>query len=188
MEIFDKSSIKAAIRKSFSTVVYDVHNFSEESFIQSPVPEKWSPAEHIGHLVLSTKAVTKAMSLPPEMLGASFGKLYRPEMNFQETKIFYLKNLQEGMKSPEKYVFRKANEYGKDKMIQNLISLLNLLIEQLDHWTEQHLSSLSIQHPLLGNLSLREMLFFTQFHTEHHQKQINSETLSYLVPLTFSEP
>jgi hypothetical protein len=34
------------------------------------------------------------------------------------------------------------------------------------------LDLLILPHPLLGKLTLREMLYFTLYHVEHHEKQV----------------
>jgi len=42
------------------------------------------------------------------------------------------------------------------------------LIKQINNWSEEKLDKCLIPHPLLGKLILREMLFFTNWHTQHH--------------------
>ena len=39
-------------------------------------------------------------------------------------------------------------------------------------WSEEDLSSYVIPHPILGKFSVREMLYFTIFHTTHHYKAL----------------
>ncbi len=42
------------------------------------------------------------------------------------------------------------------------------LLTNLERWSEQQLDTLRLPHPILGKLTVREMLFFTEFHTRHH--------------------
>ena len=42
--------------------------------------------------------------------------------------------------------------------------------ERLGNWSEKDLDKYKLPHPLLGKLTVREMLFFTIYHNEHHLK------------------
>jgi hypothetical protein len=42
------------------------------------------------------------------------------------------------------------------------------LARALEHWTEMDLDRCRLPHPLLGKITVREMLFFTLYHYEHH--------------------
>ena len=52
--------------------------------------------------------------------------------------------------------------------------LIDKLISEIDVFTENELDTLSIPHPLLGSISLREMLYNAIYHVEHHQKIIKT--------------
>jgi hypothetical protein len=45
---------------------------------------------------------------------------------------------------------------------------LKKLVYHLNALRDKQLDTLVLPHPLLGKISLREMMFFTVFHTEHH--------------------
>ena len=53
---------------------------------------------------------------------------------------------------------------------------LEKLNEQIDEWKEDDLKSYQLPHPVLGKLSIKEMIFFTIIHTDHHRMQIESCT------------
>jgi len=36
------------------------------------------------------------------------------------------------------------------------------------NWTDEKLDNYLAPHPLLGKLTLRELIYFTIYHTEHH--------------------
>ena len=40
--------------------------------------------------------------------------------------------------------------------------------EKVENWKESDLDKYVLPHPLLGKISLREMLYFTDFHILHH--------------------
>ena len=47
------------------------------------------------------------------------------------------------------------------------------LSEKIDRFSETELDQFILPHPLLGKLTLREMIYFTIYHVEHHHSQIN---------------
>lgn len=46
---------------------------------------------------------------------------------------------------------------------------LRRLCASLDSFTEKELDQYVLPHPLLGKLTLREMMFFTIYHVQHHE-------------------
>jgi len=40
----------------------------------------------------------------------------------------------------------------------------------LSGFSEEDLDKLILPHPLLGKLTLREMMYFTIYHVQHHQR------------------
>jgi hypothetical protein len=42
------------------------------------------------------------------------------------------------------------------------------LVAQAGRWSEADLDACRLPHPLLGRLTVREMLLFTQYHEVHH--------------------
>lgn len=172
MEIFDKSQIRAALRQSFGSLVYAINEMTENEFITSGSPEKWSPGKILGHLILSTKPLSKAMSIPKEALRAKFGILTREEMSFTGVQKTYYSKLNQGVKAPPSFVYEGVTQKGKERMIASFTSELNKLLELTDSWNEKDLSTHILPHPALGDLSIREMLFFTHFHTLHHLEQV----------------
>ena len=51
-----------------------------------------------------------------------------------------------------------------------------------DSFSEKQLDTFILPHPLLGKLTLREMLYFTIYHAEHHKKQ-TLKNLENQIPL-----
>lgn len=172
MEIQNKVQIKAALRQSFGEVVYSVNDLTHDQFNVPREEGKWSPAEILGHLILSTKPITKAMRTPKMMLKAAFGKNNREEKTFSELYDKYLAALAGGQKAPPNFTYNGASEKGKEKLLADFTEQLNQLLSQIDKWEEKDLSEYVLPHPAIGKLTIREMLFFTHFHTEHHHKQV----------------
>jgi hypothetical protein len=52
-----------------------------------------------------------------------------------------------------------------------LAALVQELCLRLGNFTEEDLDSYCLPHPLLGNLTMREMLYNAIYHVQHHQEQ-----------------
>ena len=86
-------------------------------------------------------------------------------------KLDYKEKLKEGGKAPERYVPPAVSPDQRGLLSETLIKLTNKLYSKINSFTEQELDSLRIPHPLLGKLTLREMLYNAIYHVEHHQEQ-----------------
>ncbi|MCB9182399.1 MAG: DinB family protein [Flavobacteriales bacterium] len=53
---------------------------------------------------------------------------------------------------------------------------LDLLCKRTSRWSESDLERYLLPHPLLGKLTLREMLYFTLYHVQHHQALVQRDT------------
>jgi hypothetical protein len=133
---------------------------------------KWSVAENCKHLSLSVKPLNTAFSLPNFAL-LFFGKLNRPARNYDEMVEKYLQKLAEGAVATSQFVPEKISvENSKEDLIQELKKINDSFLKKVDDFTEDDLDKYLIPHPVLGKLTIREMLYFTICHTLHHQKAI----------------
>jgi len=172
-EIDNKISMKAALRQSFGDVIYACDKLSEELFLAPRASGKWSPGEIIGHLILSTKPINKALTAPKMLLKATYGKVKRQKYSYKEVKDRYQVALSEA-KAPPSFVYNNVSEKGKEGMIERFSKELENLNQNIDKWKEDDLLSYQLPHPVLGKLSIKEMIYFTIIHTDHHSKQIES--------------
>jgi DinB superfamily len=133
---------------------------------------KWSIAENCKHLSLSVKPLNTAFSLPNFAL-LFFGKLNRPARNYDEMVEKYLQKLAEGAVATSQFVPEKISvENSKEDLIQEIKKINDSFLKKVDDFTEDDLDKYLIPHPVLGKLTIREMLYFTICHTLHHQKAI----------------
>ena len=65
-----------------------------------------------------------------------------------------------------------TNPMSQKDLQEKFLEIWNLIggkfSKRIDQWSESSLDRFKLLHPLLGRLTLREMLFFTIFHNEHH--------------------
>ena len=108
-EIYDKGSMKAALRQAFGDVIYVCDKLSEDVFFTPREAGKWSPAEIVGHLILSTKPINKALISPKFILKTTFGKLKRSSYTYEDVKERYLA-IVKGIKAPVTFEYNNARE------------------------------------------------------------------------------
>ena len=62
--------------------------------------------------------------------------------------------------------------YKKNVLISDLNKLIKTLNEKIERLSEQDLDKYMLPHPLIGKISIREMLYFTIYHVQHHHKSV----------------
>jgi DinB superfamily len=151
-------------------------NIPENIFFDHPSNNKWSIAENIRHLVISTNTTTIAYSLPKWIVRWVGGKPNRHSKTYKELVAKYTSKLQEGGRASGRYVPKKiSSAYTKEKLLQEWQQATTRYLNVLNKkWTEETLDNYLAPHPLLGKVTLRELCYFTHYHTEHHFNIIKS--------------
>jgi hypothetical protein len=133
---------------------------------------KWSPGQHLAHIVSTLSPVRMAMGLPLFLIAWRVGKANRPSRTYEELVARYREKLSLGGKAPARFVPPAISLKDKQRLIQQSTRLLGSLITRIERRQEQELDAYILPHPLLGKITLREMLFFTAYHVEHHRQLI----------------
>ncbi len=166
-----KQEILQKLAEGFS-IVDDTLRKADDTIFYVRKDNKWSIAENCKHLSLSVKPLNMAFSLPNFAL-LFFGKLNREARNYDEMGAKYRKALEEGAVATEKFVPENITvENKKDDLIEELKKINDSFLKKVGDFTEEDLDKYLIPHPVLGKLTIREMLYFTIYHTLHHYKAI----------------
>jgi hypothetical protein len=143
------------------------------------INEKWSIAENLVHLAKSVKGVNRAMSLGKEQMCAVFGIPQHEPIDYTSLFNRYQAILSTGVKAPPPFVPQitlPTDSNGEGDTRQSVTELFdnqhNSLVENMSLFSEEDLDNYQMPHPAFGNLRIREMLYFTIFHIEHHRKAI----------------
>jgi DinB superfamily len=136
-----------------------------------PIGSGWSPSETVRHLNKSTCAVVMALGMPKLLLRFRFGRARRPSMSYDELHDRYISKLAEGAKAG-RFGPSPRSEADLDAWRREIMSdfaqLHAALLKAIQRWPERALDRLQLPHPLLGKLTVREMLMFTLYHHRHH--------------------
>ncbi len=170
-----KSGIVAALNTQRVEVGGYLAAFPTKEFL-APQGEHWSPEGHLRHLIKSVRAVAKGLRMPRLLLAASFGISRRGSSDFEATKQRYLAGLaaggQAGRYGPSDGRPEMPAEEWRQVVLDRWKQAMSDLAAAAEAWPEKALDRYRLPHPLIGKLTLREMLFFTLYHNAHHARRI----------------
>lgn len=169
---YTKESLLLALERIHQNVTNYFAAMPPENFFARS-EDGWSPSDNLDHLVKSVKPIARAMQLPKEKLKSLFGIASRPSRSFQEIYDGYLQAIHNGAQASGRFLPDQATptiepEEAKAQLLVQWVQLGPVLLEQVEAWSESDLDTYVLPHPLLENLTFREMLFFTLCHNQRH--------------------
>lgn len=145
--------------------------FDLEAFF-APLGTSWSPADHVRHLTKANRPVGRALDLPRLVLLLRFGWMRRPSRPYTALRATYHEALGAGLQAGNFAPAPLREEQRSAEERERILSFWTQSLEQIraasTHWSDRALDGLSLPHPGLGRLTVREMLFFTLYHNTHH--------------------
>ena len=157
------------LKAAFETATNWVNSQPEENFNKEITEGKWTIAQHLYHLIKSTKAVSKGMSMNKMVLRGMFGKNNREERTLEELKTKYKNALaQTGIKAPPEYSAKADRQFDKEELLKRFNGELEDLLKALKKYDEDAASKYIMPHPAIGKCTIREFMYFTILHTDHH--------------------
>ena len=152
-------------------------NLPDGIFIQSK-NGKWSPGQQLDHICRSVQPLALGFSLPKWLIKLIFGKANRQGRTYDALVTKYEQKLQEGGMATGRFIPKEIKVADRKKLVGSLTKNIQSLTRSIQKISEADLENTVLPHPLLGKLTIREMLYFTIHHVEHHlnliKKNINS--------------
>lgn len=137
--------------------------------------EVWSASDNVDHLIKSINPVAKALKLPKAALQAMFSQPEIASRTYEEVCAVYQEVLARGGVASGSYLPNQENpenpEEKKAENLGNLSSSITKLVSVVEKWNDSALDEAQLPHPLLGKLTVREILFFTIYHILRHARQ-----------------
>ena len=163
-----KQELTEILKKNFIELYDWIVVHDDAQFEVSNRPGKWTTGQHIDHLIRSTAPINKMFKLPKFVLKYKFGVNNRSERTFDETHQRYLKALENGMKSFGRFSPKEIKNSDKAQKLSELKCQGKKFVANINKQSEENLSKYIVPHPAIGYLTLRELAYFTAFHTKHH--------------------
>ena len=131
---------------------------------------KWTVGQQILHLVNSLQLLNNALSYPRFFLKYKFGTCNRETRDYN----FIIKKYQQKLieNKDRARIFnqnlKKPIHKDRDRLITRLQIQSKKLQYKLQKISNVNLDTLVIPHPLMGKMTIREIIMWTAYHTEHH--------------------
>ncbi|MGD9649059.1 MAG: DinB family protein [Pirellulales bacterium] len=147
-------------------------SFAPAEFFARPVDGGWSPAQNVVHLERGTLPVIWGLKLPKWLLKLLFGRARTASRSYEEVRDRYRQVLAAGGGAgpftPRKKPLPRDPAQAQAKSLDSWQRLIPRLSAATGDWREEDLDRYRMLHPLLGRLTVREMLYFTLYHLSHH--------------------
>lgn len=144
---------------------------------ESGPQQKWTTGQHILHLVDSLQLLNNALSYPKFVLKFKFGTCNRAIRDYNTVAKNYQDKLEKNQDRARKFNQKLKKTTLKER--ERLLTKLQIQQKKLQYKTkkisDKNLNTLLILHPLMGKMTIREIIMWTAHHTKHH-----TETLKLL--------
>jgi hypothetical protein len=158
-----------------------------DSAFFAPQGNRWPPAGHVRHLRNSAAPVAKALRIPVWILRLRFGRPAGASRPYDEVKAIYQDALRAGGQAGR---FAPSSEPPPTDPAARRAEIMaawhdanTALDRRLRRWSERDLDRACLPHPLIGRLTVREMIAFTVYHTAHHLNRIVERSAAEDLPV-----
>ena len=182
--IQSRVDILTALQQAHLQVSEAATQLSDAQFFSQTDPS-WSAADYLKHLILSVKPFARLLSFPAERVEKLFGTKTAGSTTYDALVERYEARLRAGLRAENAPSFTPASykvpeDAGNDiqgYLIGTWDKANQELIAALPNWSEDDLDTYQVPHPALGDLTLREMCFFTVHHNQLHRADIQQAAL-----------
>lgn len=146
-------------------------SIADHAFFAQSLPQ-WSPAENVRHLTKTTLPVIWSLRTPRAVLRGLFGRATRPSRSYRQIVDRYREVLnsggQAGWFTPRRQAVAGDLSGRRKTTMKSWNGACEKLVAAATAWDDAALDRYRIPHPLLGKLTVHEMLLFTLYHQRHH--------------------
>jgi hypothetical protein len=164
-----KADLMKQFRANHEELVEYISRLSDVAFVTS-ANDKWTPGQQLEHVYLCLVPMAKVLPSKEYML-VKFGAIDRNVWDDDEVIKTYKAALAAGGKAPEKFVPEAVSIERKPSLVDDTTQILDAIDQALASYTEEELDTLTLPHPLLGKLTIREFFFMMAYHATHHLQQ-----------------
>lgn len=136
---------------------------------------KWSAGQQLLHINLTLKPVVFAFRLPTWILGWKFGKANRPSKTYQELVAKYQHKLITAGAVSKAYTPGPVPFEHREQLIKEMEVWVQKLSRQVVSLSREQLQRYILPHPLLGKITLQEMVYFSTYHVQHHLQLVQEQ-------------
>jgi hypothetical protein len=165
----NKVEIIQQLKERHENFISTIDSLNESDFLFT-LPEKWNAGQQLDHIYRSVATLQLAMRIPKPAMKIVIGKANRPSRSYDALVERYIFKLSGGAKATGRFVPSNISFDEKNKLIEKIRVVVEKLSNRINEYSEEDLDELILPHPLMGKLTMREMMFFTIYHVQHHQR------------------
>lgn len=173
-DVYSRQNILAALQTVNNEVTRNLENLSLDEFYTRP-EGKWSAFDTVRHLMKVLKVLNRALLLPKFVLLFQFGKNKKPSRPYAQVKEAYLVELRRGAQAGQYAPYyrdvpptQEEAERLRHKTLVDWQVKAERLVKRASKWIDFQFDLYQLPHPILGKITVREMLLFTIYHHLHH--------------------
>ncbi|MBS1617555.1 MAG: DinB family protein [Bacteroidetes bacterium] len=164
-----RSEIATRLREDHKRFAVMLSSQTDEDFVRA-ADGKWTAGHQLDHIYRSVVPLRTAMQLPGFVPRLLFGRAKAPSHSYEEVVAKYKERLSAGGQAVGRYRPKPVSVSSRNRQIIKLTDTVEKLAKKVEKMDEEKLDSIVLPHPLLGKITLREMLHFTIYHVGHHHK------------------
>ena len=169
----DKKDIADLLEQKHQQLFDWINNQPNENW-EKGSEGKWTMGQHILHLVNSLQLLNNALSYPRFFLKYKFGVSNREGRDYETVAKKYQQKLSENQDRAR--VFNQKLKTPTLAEKEHLLTRFQIQQKKLQYKTrkisDKNLDTLVIPHPLMGKMTVREIIMWTAHHTEHHYQTL----------------
>ena len=165
--MYVKEEIIEGLGTSATAVKDWVHHQSDDDFVKGPVG-KWDTSQHLDHLHQIVVLLNKVLRLPRFILRWRFGKPNRKGRDYDSIVTRYKEKLKDFTGVNNNTAGKRHSISEKKSLLVNFDIQIQRLQKVLNKWSEEDLDKYLIPHPLLGKMTVRELMLWMVYHHYHH--------------------
>lgn len=169
-----KSDIVNLLEEKHQELVDLIEIQPTEKWINGP-KGKWTFGQHILHLTDSIQLLNKALSYLKFILRYKFGTPNRKTRTYDVVVKKYQEKLATNKERARQFNIKLKTPSLKEKsFLVNKLKIQNKKKQyKANKWKDKDLDTLLIPHPLMGRMTVREIIMWSAHHTEHHIQILN---------------
>lgn len=167
----NKQEIQDKLQENHKSFTGLIMSLNDQDFLFSQ-NDKWTAGQQLDHIYRSVAAVKLALTLPKFVIKLIVGKANRSSKDYESLIAKYKLKLEQGGRAGRRFIPKPVKPGQKTALKDKLLSAVNSLCKKINKYDEQQLDDYILPHPLLGKLTIREMLYFTIYHAAHHQQLV----------------
>lgn len=164
-----KQEIISQLIETHQLFIQYIQTLEDKEFMSS-YNNKWTAGQQVDHIYRGVKPLTQVFLMPNFVTQFIFGKANRPSRTYDKLVERYHEKLAEGVVVTGRYAPKEIALEQRENLLEKVTKAVQTLTSQVETLTEEELDKLLIPHPLLGKLTVREMMYFTIYHVGHHHQ------------------